>query len=109
MKAVSPPGDAKEDWKIIRALSEVVGCNLKYKTIDQVRKRMAWQNNIFANQSIIYNDIFHSKGSSQIIPPIPFNYPIKNYYQTDVISRASKTMAECTKEFSLDNKKRVER
>ena len=109
LKAVSPPGDAKEDWKIIRALSEVVGCNLKYKTIDQVRKRMAWQNNIFANQSIIYNDIFHSKGSNQIIPPIPFNYPIKNYYQTDVISRASKTMAECTKEFSLNNKKRVER
>ena len=108
LKAVSPPGEAKEDWKIIRALSEVVGCDLKYKTIDQVRKRMAWQNNIFADINGIYNDHSFFTGSSEFISSIPFNYPIKNYYQTDVISRASKTMAECTKEFSLNNIKRVE-
>ena len=39
--AVFPPGEAKEDWKILRALSEVVGRKVPLDTIGQVRARMA--------------------------------------------------------------------
>ncbi|VVC87237.1 unnamed protein product [Leptidea sinapis] len=39
--AVTPPGKAREDWKIIRALSEVVGAGLPYDTMDEVRERLA--------------------------------------------------------------------
>ena len=38
--AVTPPGLARVDWKIIRALSEVSGYPLSYETLDDVRKRL---------------------------------------------------------------------
>lgn len=38
--AVSPPGLAREDWKILRALSEVLGKPLKYDTLDELRSRI---------------------------------------------------------------------
>jgi NADH dehydrogenase (ubiquinone) Fe-S protein 1 len=39
--AVVPPGDAREDWKIIRALSEVAGRKLPYDTIVEIRNRLS--------------------------------------------------------------------
>ena len=38
--AVTPPGQAKEDWKIIRALSEIIGVRLPYDNLDEIRNRM---------------------------------------------------------------------
>lgn len=38
--AVSPPGMAREDWKIIRAVSDVAGAPLKYNTFDELRDRI---------------------------------------------------------------------
>lgn len=38
--AVTPPGLAREDWKIVRALSEVVGSSLPYDNLDELRNRM---------------------------------------------------------------------
>lgn len=38
--AITPPGMAREDWKIIRALSEVIGNPLPYDTLDELRDRM---------------------------------------------------------------------
>lgn len=38
--AVTPPGQARDDWKIIRALSEVVGAKLPYDNLDQIRYRL---------------------------------------------------------------------
>lgn len=42
MQAAAPlVGDAREDWKIVRALSEVVGKTLPYDSLDGVRARLA--------------------------------------------------------------------
>lgn len=38
--AISPPGDARVDWKIIRALSEVSGKTLSYDSQDEIRARL---------------------------------------------------------------------
>jgi len=38
---VTPPGDARVDWKIIRALSEVAGKKLPYDTITEIRQRLS--------------------------------------------------------------------
>lgn len=38
---VAPPGKAKEDWQIIRALSEVLGSPLPYDDLNKIRERMA--------------------------------------------------------------------
>jgi NADH dehydrogenase/NADH:ubiquinone oxidoreductase subunit G len=39
--ALTPPGEAREDWKIIRVVSEVVGEKLPYDKIAELRARMA--------------------------------------------------------------------
>src|SRR5205085_9204187 len=48
-RAVFPPGDAREDWKIVRALSEVLGHKLPYDTIGQLRRRLGSVAPSFAN------------------------------------------------------------
>ncbi len=47
LKAASPPGHAKEDWKIIRALSERLGITLPYNTVEDVRVRLVEVNPLF--------------------------------------------------------------
>jgi len=108
--AVSPPGASREDWKIIRALSEVVGAPLPYNDALELRDRM-WE----ISPSLVRYDITE-KTSSEIalaginairerttgakIGGAAFKKPITNFYQTDPISRASVTMAQCTRAFT---------
>ncbi|EAU81183.2 NADH-ubiquinone oxidoreductase [Coprinopsis cinerea okayama7 len=107
--AVSPPGAAREDWKIIRALSEVMGSPLPYDDILELRDRM-WDisptlvryDNVEPTTTEIVlaglkNIGLATQGSK--ISGVPFRRPILNFYQTDPISRASVTMAQCTKAF----------
>ena len=47
-RAAYPPGDAREDWAILRALSERLGKTLPYDTLDQVRARLVAVNKSFA-------------------------------------------------------------
>ena len=47
-RAVFPPGEAREDWAILRALSERLGKTLPYDTLDQVRARLIAVNRAFA-------------------------------------------------------------
>jgi NADH-quinone oxidoreductase subunit G len=97
-RAVFPPGDAKEDWAIIRALSEHLGRALPFDTLDQLRGAM-------------YRDHPHLAGIDEFAPgdmaeiealasglvevtSKPFTSPIENYYLTNPIARASHVMQE---------------
>ncbi|MBL8628053.1 MAG: NADH-quinone oxidoreductase subunit G [Rhodospirillaceae bacterium] len=103
-RAVFPPGDAKEDWAIIRALSEAVGKKLPFDSIDQVRAGMRAANPVFAGIDTVTKAEWKPFGAAGSIAASAFNYPIKNYYMTDPISRASRTMAQCTEEFVMGTK-----
>ncbi len=102
-RAVFPPGEAREDWKIIRAISDYAGKPLAYDTIFQLRQKLYAAHPHFAK----VNDIKHSpwepfgkKGDWGHTPSAPTLVPIiDNYYMTDSISRNSPTMAACTLEF----------
>jgi NADH-quinone oxidoreductase subunit G len=98
--AVYPPGDAREDWKIIRAFSHHLGKSLPYDTIDALRARLEQVNPVFARIGILprfgISDISGPPGDPGALHDSPFTPCIENYYQTDPISRASRTMAECT-------------
>ncbi|CAG9857793.1 unnamed protein product [Phyllotreta striolata] len=102
--AVSPPGRAREDWKIIRALSEIVGAKLPYDNLNQIRDRLdeiaphltrygnAESANYFKQAAEL------SKKTESAIDCKPIDVKIKelqDYYMTDSISRASPTMAKC--------------
>jgi NADH-quinone oxidoreductase subunit G len=97
--AVFPPGDAREDWKILRALSEALGVSLKYDSLAEVRARLAAVNPVFAKVDEVVPAAWSSFGVEGALGAGPFASPVGNYYMTDAISRASKTMAECTAAF----------
>jgi NADH-quinone oxidoreductase subunit G len=98
--ATLPVGEAREDWKIIRALSAVLRQALPFDTLAELRQCLAAENPVFATQDeIIAAPWKPNAGSSTALLEMPFQYPIQNFYQTDPISRASKTMAECAKVF----------
>ena len=97
--AVFPPGEAKEDWKVIRALSDAVGKPLPYDTPRQVRERMAAINAVFAAIGELKPAAWSAFGTEGALAEAPFASAIDNFYMTDPISRASKTMAECTGAF----------
>jgi NADH-quinone oxidoreductase subunit G len=95
--AVFPPGDAREDWKIVRALSEALGKKLPYDTLAQLRRRLVATNPVFGRIDDTPQPApFGAFGTSGQVAATPFASPIKNYYMTDPISRVSETMAKCT-------------
>jgi NADH-quinone oxidoreductase subunit G len=94
-RAVFPPGDAREDWKILRALSDALGRKLPYDTLAQLRQRLAAVNPVFAADERPTPAAWGAFGASGKLDPAPFAYPIADFYRTDPISRASPTMAEC--------------
>lgn len=98
--AIFPPGEAKEDWTIIRALSDVLGQTLPYDNLAQVRERLVKANRAFK----AIGEAKAAKwgefgGEAKNMGSAAFECPIENFYMTDSISRASATMAECTAAF----------
>ena len=101
--AVYPPGEAREDWKIIRAASEVLGHRLPYDSLDAVRARLAQANPVFGAVGRLARrgctDLAGPAGDAAAVADAPFMLPITNYWQADPISRASDTMAECARTY----------
>jgi NADH-quinone oxidoreductase subunit G len=98
LKAAFAPGEAKEDWKILRVLSEVCDKALPYDTLDEVRARLVEVNPVFAAIDTIQPATWQAFGDAKgSLTDAPFVSPIANFYMTDPISRCSVVMAECTK------------
>jgi len=102
-RAIFPPGEAKEDWAILRALSTVMGKTLPFDTLADLRRKL------FAAYPS-FGSINHAPGAASgdlagvgtpgtidggVISPA-----VTDYYLTNVIARASKTMAECSRIFN---------
>ncbi|KAI9603375.1 hypothetical protein KEM48_001355 [Puccinia striiformis f. sp. tritici PST-130] len=114
--AVSSPGSSREDWKIIRAISEVLNVSLPYDDPIQIRNRM-WE---VCPSLIRYDELVSSSTSLEAIQSISsssstirskssalkteaLGLPIHDFYFIDPISRASITTAQCSKAFSNPN------
>ena len=95
-RAAYPPGDAREDWTILRALSERLGKTLPYDTLEQVRARLVAVNKGFGAVDQQAAGSWGSFGVPGKPSDQPFVSPVTNFYMTCPISRASRTMAECT-------------
>ena len=94
------PGEAREDWAILRALSDVLGHRLPFDSLAQLRGKL-------------YADYPHLGRIDQIAPgdaadigklaalggktgKDAFRSPVKDFYFTNPIARASAVMAECS-------------
>jgi len=99
--AAFPPGEAKEDWKILRVLSSALGKDLPYNDLGSLRQNMVAQNSIFQAIDSLESPVWGDFGTKDDFLLEPFEPAIENYYMTDPISRASETMAACTESFVL--------
>ncbi|MGF7160058.1 NADH-quinone oxidoreductase subunit G [Rhodoligotrophos appendicifer] len=99
-RAAFPPGDAREDWSILRALSAVLGQTLAYDNLNQLRARLfeiapylAEDGRVTAADPAGLDDVIAAGGA---LDKAPLVNRIKDFYLTNPIARASKVMAECS-------------
>jgi NADH-quinone oxidoreductase subunit G len=98
-RALFAPGDAREDWRILRAFSATIGHTLPYDDLETLRARLERANPVFARVGLA------RFGASDLSGPAgqgapgdqPFVPAVADYYLTNPISRASLTMAECSR------------
>ena len=105
-RAVFPPGDAKEDWTILRAFSEVAGKKLPYDDRDALHQAMYKDAPSFKDMHeapahlgadpAVWNAIGKA---GTIDTKIPLECTIRDFYLTNPIARASEVMAECSRIF----------
>ncbi|GBG70223.1 hypothetical protein CBR_g6354 [Chara braunii] len=99
--AVPVVGNSRDDWKIIRALSEVLGKRLPYDSVSGVRQRLAEVAPHLSRVDSIEPSVWLNGDAlahyhASALADTPFEKVVDNFYMTDPISRASQTMAKCT-------------
>jgi NADH-quinone oxidoreductase subunit G len=95
-RATFPPGDAREDWTILRALSDLIGKPLPFDRFDQLRASMIDDTPALGQDGVITFGWSPPKLKAGASGPI--NLPIKDFYLTNAICRASPTMRRCSEE-----------
>jgi NADH-quinone oxidoreductase subunit G len=100
-RASFPPGEAREDWAIIRALSDVLGKKLPYdsqpalrQAIFKVAPHLMRVDQIEAGNAA---DIKKLAGKGGSLEKTPFKSSVEDFYLTNPIARASAVMAECSR------------
>jgi NADH-quinone oxidoreductase subunit G len=99
-RANFPPGDARDDWAIIRALAERVGVNLGWNTLDDLRSAMykiapqlAALDQLQKEDEAALSELGRGEGK---YAAAAFASPVKDFYLTNAIARASRVMAQCS-------------
>ena len=100
-RAVFPVGDAREDWRIIRALSESCGETLPYDTLAQLRQRLVEEFPHFSQIDALPEESMSSKWdvSPDLDGTSMLSTPVKDFYRTNAIARASRVMYDCSRAF----------
>ena len=99
-RAAFPPGDAREDWAILRALSGVLGHTLPYDSLAQLRQALFAAHPHFMRIDQIAPadaaDIQKLAKLGGAADKAPLHSSVSEFYLTNPIARASATMAECS-------------
>ena len=99
-RASFPPGDAREDWAILRALSDVLGHRLPFDSLAELRRALyAAHPHLQVLDHIepaALADVATLGGSAGPLVTTQFKNPIADFYLTNPIARASAVMAECS-------------
>ncbi|MEA3017190.1 MAG: NADH-quinone oxidoreductase subunit, partial [Sphingomonadales bacterium] len=96
-RASHPPGDARSDWSILRALSDVLGKPLPFDDLDQLRAAIAAERPHLVEPGLTP---FPGLPAASEAPKLAGGivYPIADFYLTNPIARASPTMQRCSAE-----------
>jgi NADH-quinone oxidoreductase subunit G len=100
-RAAFPPGEAREDWAIIRALSDVVGKKLPFDSMPALRQAM-----FKTTPHLMRLDQIEAGAASDVqalaakggsVDKAAFKPTVEDFYLTNPIARASAVMAECSR------------
>ncbi len=99
-RANFPPGDAREDWAILRALSAVLGARLPFDSLTALRAQLCAEHPHLGRLDVIAEDLaLDLEALLAAAPPAtdtPFEAAVTDFYATNPIARASAVMAECS-------------
>jgi len=99
-RAAFPPGDAREDWAILRALSDVLGRRLPFDSLAELRAALyAAHPHLMRVDQIAPGSLDAVKALAAgpaTVGREPFRSPVADFYLTNPIARASAVMAECS-------------
>ena len=95
-KAAFPPGEAREDWSILRAVSELAGKKLPFDSFGELRARMTKDYPQLGRDGLI--DLKWAPPALDAKASGPIRYPIADFFLTNAICRASPTMRRCSEE-----------
>mgnify|MGYP001797139187 CR=1 FL=1 len=96
-----PPGEAKEEWAIFRALSALLDKTLPFDSLSQLRSKLYAAHPHFSEiDSIAVTELVDLAALSKLsgrLTKAAFVSPVRDFYLTNPICRASATMADCSK------------
>jgi len=96
-KAVFAPGDAREDWTILRALADALGVSVGFDSFDALRDAMVAEVPALGFEGLAsYGALPKSDKKAKADGQIA--YPVKDFYLTNAIARSSPTMQRCSAE-----------
>jgi NADH-quinone oxidoreductase subunit G len=95
-RAVFAPGDAREDWAVLRALSEVLGNKLPYDSFAALRARIAAEWPHLAEEGIAPASGEIDFGTGSEFDAAPIGRFIHDFYLTNAVARASEVMQDCS-------------
>ncbi len=97
-KAVFAPGDAREDWTILRALADALGVNVGFDSFNELQAAMIAEVPALGEEGLAdYGDLPKADAKAKAEGEITA-YPIKDFYLTNPIARASAVMQQCSAE-----------
>jgi NADH-quinone oxidoreductase subunit G len=97
-RAVDPPGDAREDWSILRALSGALGRPLPFDSFGELCAALWAEYPAFANPGLVSFEWAPPTLSGALTGSAPVAYPIEDFYLTNPIARSSPTLQRCSAE-----------
>jgi NADH-quinone oxidoreductase subunit G len=96
-RAVFAPGEAREDWAILRAASELASKKLPFDSYDQLRAAMIKEFPQLGRRDALL-DLPWSPPKLPAKAEGPIRYPIGDFFLTNAICRNSPTMQRCSEE-----------
>jgi len=97
-KAVFAPGDAREDWTIIRALADALGVKVGFDSFEELRAAMVAEVPALGVEGLADYGALPKPKKAAKADSAQIGYPIKDFYLTNPICRASPTMQRCSAE-----------
>ena len=97
-RAVDPPGEARVDWTIFRALSDVLGKTLPFDDLSQLRRAIGAERPHLTVSGLTTFDPLAPPGAPAPRLSGPIRYPIEDFYLTNPIARSSPTLQRCSAE-----------